>query len=486
MPVESVHSYSGLLDEYHLIRWNGGAEDELGLLSGLSHAVLRNAPTDPSRRERFERRRVHWENLFRVAPHERSACPVPQDALLSAVCNLRERPGAARTLLHEGYSVDPMSEGAPELEELRRKILRGGPALLCNSPSAWFCWADKGNFRRTCAQVLGPLAIPPGRDLPMHTVSATVDALRDFRRRTPGTVVVKAPGIGGQGNAVLHADATARDVQAILRQWTSGRAGGPAVVESWLRWDATYSLSFFLPASGHVSFLALAQQAVDERARFIGSSSRHELGPEELAAIRQYVVPVFKAMQATGVRGIAAVDVVVGDAAGWGDVGLPLPGGRRLCLIECNPRVNRHNRVGLVVERVARLWGLSPDVVEWRLTDHHPSPGTRAADLATDLDKRLQASGSSQVGPRPATGSAQHLVFLDKSDRVSVLRLEVTGKEGVSVEAAAVVPLPGADRTSRGIVAVPSGISPQAVRPDLLSRGRAARRGSSIRRRLPC
>ena len=67
-------------------------------------------------------------------------------------------------------------------------------------------------------------------------------------------------------------------------------------------------------------------------------------------------------MATDGVLGVAAIDVIVGDGRGWGESGIPLPSGGRICVIECNPRLNRHNRVGMLVERLSRIWGSSATI----------------------------------------------------------------------------------------------------------------------------
>jgi hypothetical protein len=70
-------------------------------------------------------------------------------------------------------------------------------------------------------------------------------------------------------------------------------------------------------------------------------------------------------MDGDGYVGVAAIDVIIGSADAWGGIGLALPSGRQMIVIECNPRFNYHNKIGLVVERFARVWGLPTHDLRW-------------------------------------------------------------------------------------------------------------------------
>jgi hypothetical protein len=416
-------SYGRILDDYLLIRWNGGAEDELGYLSAMTRGVLRYAPDGALRRSRMRAMAEEWQRYLGLTGEETSV-PSPREPALKDVVSERLRSRTApRALLHEGYSVDPDREGAPGVVELARARDAAEGPFLATEPAVWSGWAAKDRFRIRCREIFGEPAVAPGVELAPSGVDVVERATRAVLREYSGTAIVKAPGVCGAGNIVVTHGSDLYDRLAHAA-WSWEETA--VCIEAWLDWEATYGVSFFLPETGPVQPLAVARQQVDERlGRFIGSTSELELSEAELARTLELLFPLFEAMRADGVRGVAAVDCIVAGPNAWGTAGLPLPGGRRLCLIECNPRMTRHTRVGLVVERVARQWGVAAEDISWQLSDSEPPRGRSAAALA----RRTESSCAETGLPVTAGGDPRRphfLVALDKAERVTTLSLQLS------------------------------------------------------------
>lgn len=381
--------YQWLLDEVAVIAADHDQESELGAAAFATHAVLATLPTDARQAVRLAR----WTRAFGGVQPSMFRRTHADDYGVGAFG--RDR------ILHEGYRVDPQGEGATEIEQLRACW---GIRLLATSPQVWASWGSKGSFRRHARTVLGECAVPSG-------IETTVDLTSEWQcfvdtvGGAPQRRVVKFSGTGGAGNLVLdpghRLSATAEAVQV-------PEVAGPVdvVVENWMDWKVSLSVSFLLLPWADPLLLDVAEQFIDTRyAKFVGSTNRRCLSPADNAEVCARIRQLADAMVEDGVVGVSAVDVIVGE--GWGDLGLALPSGLRMCLIECNPRFNRHNRVGLLVERLGRAWGLASEQLTWTLRDI-PYHGEAEGESAT---LRLR---------RPTPGEPVTLELADR-DRTMVL-----------------------------------------------------------------
>ncbi|MEU0968327.1 hypothetical protein ABZ357_23880 [Streptomyces sp. NPDC005917] len=391
--------YGWLLDEVAVIAAAHREESELGAAAFVTHAVLSPLPRSARAAARLRR----WSD---------GCAPEPASVFRKSLGDIE---GAAsfgrRLVLHEGFRVDPAQEAAEDLERLRGAL---GPRLRANSRDLWLRWGAKTTFRQRCAELLGSAALPPGS---AYTVDSAV-GLASFAERI-GTCaqprVVKFPGTGGTGNVVLRGGEEFRP--ALLDRCADGPDGtlpdGPVdvVVETWLPWRVSVSVSYLIVPEVGCVFLAACEQVVDwSRATFVGSSSSVRLSAADLDAVRSYVKPLFAVMAEDGYVGVAAVDLIIG--TGWTGSGLELPSGSRVCCVECNPRMNRHNRVGLLVERLARTWGVPATRLSWRLTDR---PGVAPSD-----DGPPEPARPPDRPPRPGETTTIDLVDTTRTMRLTV------------------------------------------------------------------
>lgn len=370
--------YGTFFDDITILTSDAECESETGCAAYPSRALLSPWPADAVRRSRFERRlrelgRDGETSVFRDAPGELLAHS--------------EWLASADLVLHEGYRFDPATEGAVEMEKLRADL---GDQLWATPPDVWLAWANKGPFRRRCRALLGARSVPPGIETSATDAADVVDALRRFDADPDGRTIVKLPGGGGVGNLVLTPTKPESWPDRIQELWTE-RVPGPSptdvVIEHWLPWETSYSVSFLLVPGRTPVPLAACEQIVDTAlGEWVGSRSHGSMDDADVSAMNDRLAPVFADMASDGVVGVAALDVVVGSATAWPDVGFTLPSGRRLCVIECNPRFNQHNRIGLIVERLSRRWGTPAADLSWQIRNVDPPAGSSLEALLEALE----------------------------------------------------------------------------------------------------
>ena len=352
-PIESPVEW--LLDEVAIIAAHHESESELGAAALATHAVLAHLPTDVSDRARLRQR------VATLAHQHASAFREQEGDLLRAVSMGRQM------VLHEGYRVNPTHEGSDTVERVRLQL---GARLIATPPDTWSRWGQKAAFRRRAQVLLGSCAVAPGHEHQIDSSSADRDITSLINQNgSRRSRVVKVPGTGGGGNLMFPAgvEAGLDEVSSLLRATTPGHE---VVIEEWLEWDSSLCVSYLVQPGCAPMLVAVAEQVVNRRrAQFIGANSHTALPASDLAAVVATTGILVEAMAADGVLGVAAIDVIVGDGQRWGESGVLLPSGGRMCVIECNPRLNRHNRVGMLVERLARIWGIQRDGLAWSLRD---------------------------------------------------------------------------------------------------------------------
>jgi hypothetical protein len=288
-------------------------------------------------------------------------------------------PASSTILLHEGYLMDPAGEGSPEIEKLRADL---GGRFWASPPDVWGAWGRKTLFRDRCRDILGDQSMPRGIEFSASEVDEVFAAVQRFSTAAAGTIVVKLPGTGGDHNRVLRTDDVDSWPEHIRRLWAGRHSDSldpvDVVIETWLPWTTTYSVSFMVAPDSDPTFLAACEQILHPTTgAFVGSRSQGPLDAADRRAMVASLVPLVEAMRTEGFAGVAAMDVVIGPGTSWDGRGLALPSGQRLCVIECNPRFNQHNRIGLVVARQARRWGVRESQLAWEARYHSPPDGER-------------------------------------------------------------------------------------------------------------
>ena len=165
---------------------------------------------------------------------------------------------SSTNLLHEGYLVEPDAEGSPEIEKLRPEL---GARFWACSPDVWDTWGRKTLFRDRCRDILGDHSIPPGVEFSVSGVDEVIAAVHRFSTAEAGTIIVKLPGTGGgDHNRVLRADDGNAWTEHVRRLWADRHpdSTGPidVVIEAWLPWTTTYSVSFLVGPYSGPTFLA--------------------------------------------------------------------------------------------------------------------------------------------------------------------------------------------------------------------------------------
>lgn len=410
----SAACYGTILDDFSVIACAHEFENELGAAAFATRSVLAPLPSGSFRQDRLK----HAVHAF---SYEKEVSVFRTDG--AELTNYATWLAKSSRVLHEGYMVDPAEEASKDLEKLRDVI---GPKLWAASPTTWRAWGNKASFRQRCKEILGVESVPLGIEFVANEATDIHNAVKSFEPDVAGDRIVKLPGVGGQGNLVLTpaaSDSWDRDVASL---WDR-RAVGPldVVVEHWLPWESTYSASVLVSPGGLQQHIAVCEQHVDASGRFIGSRNDLRLSTADTESMLTWLSPLFEALGRDGYAGVAAFDVVVGSPHLWRGHGYQLPSGQRACVIECNPRFNRHNRVGLVVERLARNWGLDSSTLRWILRDIYPSKGVILSDLVQEL---WSTSPSLLMGPNaPRPGTLTRMNFTDRRERV--MELSVTRTE---------------------------------------------------------
>lgn len=412
--------YGRILDEFAVVAADHPCENELGCAAFATRSLLSPRPDDPLRRERLKRR-LHAlggaeASAFRDGPGELLSAP-----WFSSV--------GSTVVLHEGYMVDPAAEASAEIEKLRVDL---EDRFWATPPEVWSTWGIKGRFRRRCRELLGERSVPPGLELAAEHVDEVVEGLAGFACDPIGRTIVKVPGGGGLGNSVLAPDARETWTDRIGELWAENRhLSRPVdvVIESWLAWEQTFSVSFLLEPGGDSTMIAMCEQIVEPtRGSWVGSRTDRPLGEADAATVLSYLQRLVDAMSADGCVGVIALDVIVGPGTGWAGHGLALPSGRRLCVIECNPRGNQHNRIGLVVERLARRWGLDSGELSWSFGNVDPPNGTSLPDLLASLEGEELGLAEAPTRDRPA-----RMVFAHRCEKAMELTVSLAGQSAPRV-----------------------------------------------------
>lgn len=404
--------YGMLLDDFSVVAVDYANENELGSAALATHALLAPRPGDALRSERLDRRircLGDGTTVFRDGPSE---------LLAHTSWFATARP----FVIHEGYMFDPATEASPALEKLREVL---GDRLWVAAPDVWRAWGNKGRFRARCREVLGEHSVPPGVESTATEADEAVEVVERFGIDPAVQTVVKLPGGGGLCNLVLTpamADTWQDRVRALWAGNEFLQERSDVVVERWLPWESTYSVSFLLAPGRSPVLVAACEQMVDAAGAWVGSRSHGPLDENDLSAMLDHLLPVVDALASDGYIGIAALDVVVGPGTTWPELGFALPSGQRMCVVECNPRLNQHNRIGLVVERLARAWHLATADLSWSLSYVDLPAGT-------SLSAALAASGDdgSVIPPPPGAGRPARLVFAHRAEKLVELTVSRAG-----------------------------------------------------------
>lgn len=348
--------YGRIIDDFAVITCDYPAEHDFGCAAFATRALLARRPDDAYRNDRIDR----W--LAVLDDREPHSLFRPRQGLLGE--GVRRFSTTSSLLLHEGYLHEPMDECADEIDELREQM---GERFWAVSRDLWSAWGSKALFRPRCQEILGAGSVPPGIGSVASDAEDVIAALKAFQVETAGPAVVKLPGSGGFANATIEPGQ--EDAESVIRSlWTEHvhhTRPVDVVIESWLTWGSTHSLSFLLSPDRSPVVLATCDQVVDADGVFVGSRSELSLSDDDAASALDHVGRLVEAMDSDGYVGVAAIDVIIGPAGAWGGLGLALPSGQRMIVIECNPRFNYHNKIGLVVERFARVWSIPSHDLRW-------------------------------------------------------------------------------------------------------------------------
>ena len=408
--------YQEILDGYLVVCSDHPSENELGVAAFATNALLAPLPADTLRQARL----LQFLELLRDGSVEQppSTFRVAGRLLTEQIAAaLRQEP--ARWILHEGFMVAPDCESDDQIVRLEHDLPN---RALWSAPDVWRAWGSKREFRTACRNLLGDSAIAPGHESVVDDFDSLREAVERFRRTVDGPVIVKGPGIGGGGNVLIDGPETGELALLWKRVTADGRhTAVDVVIEQWLPWDHSYSVSYFMHSNQAPRPIAVCQQQVDTRlAKFTGSTIKTTLAPADMEALHEHVKPLFASMAANGYHGVAAIDVIVGSASTWYGHGLTLTCGAVVCLIECNPRFNRHNRVGLLIERLARRWDIPSDRLRWKLRD-----------MYTDVvDSDRFAAETRDFLTVPALGTERRLRLADRGDRTMELTVSVPSHTG--------------------------------------------------------
>jgi hypothetical protein len=401
-----------MLDEFAVITCDYPSEHEFGCAAFASPALLSRRPDDAFRNDRMDR----WLDVF--AARKPAAVFRPRQGELGP--DLRRIASAPLPVLHEGYLHDPRAECSAEIEQLRRDL---GGRFWAVSPAVWSAWGSKTQFRPRCQSILGAGSVPPGIERSVNDAGEVSTLLKDFEAEPSGPVIVKLPGSGGFANLVLEPGRPATEV-AIAALWDDNAylpRPVDVVIESWLPWESTHSVSFLLGPDEPPAFLAACEQVVDGTGIFIGSRSNTGLSEDDEAAVLAHVSRLFDAMAADGYVGVAAIDVVIGSADAWAGRGLALPSGRRMIVIECNPRFNYHNRIALIVERFARAWDVPSHRLQWTAVNIAASENHTAETLLATRPRDAEIG----VPPPPERDRPARRVFAHRTERIVELTVSL-------------------------------------------------------------
>ncbi len=348
--------YGKIIDDFSVIACDHDAEHDFACAAFASRTLLARRPDDPFRTDRLDR----WLSL--LGGREPTSTFRPRLGVLGP--EIRRYSSAPHPLVHEGYLHEPLDECAAEIEQVRAEL---GERFWAVSPELWAAWGSKTQFRPRCREILGDDSVPPGIEGVVADVGEVIALLKRFDAEWSGPAVVKLPGSGGFANARLEPgrDGAEMAIQSLWAEHVHHSRPVDVVIECWLPWDSTHSVSFMMGPHEAPELLATCEQVVDADGIFLGSRSDMSLDDDDSAVALSHVARLARAMSSDGYAGVAAIDLIIGPAAAWDGKGLALPSGQRMIVIECNPRFNYHNRIGLVVERFSRVWGIPSDLLQW-------------------------------------------------------------------------------------------------------------------------
>ena len=406
--------YGRLIDDFAVISSDYPAEHDMTCVAFATRALLGRRPDAAFRNARIDR----W--LALLDDMEPPSVFRPRQGLLGDA--VRRFTSTSALLLHEGYLHEPVDECAAEIEELREEM---GERFWAVSPELWSAWGSKALFRPRCRRILGEGSVPPGIEGVVADVGEVLELLKHFDAEWAGGTVVKLPGSGGFANAILRPDREGAEVsiQSLWTEHVHHTRPVDVVIESWLPWDSTHSLSFLLSHDLPPVLLATCDQVVDADGVFVGSRSDLSLGADDAAAVLAHVMRLIEAMDTDGYVGVAAIDVIIGSAEAWGEKGLTLPTGRRMIVIECNPRFNYHNKIGMVVERFARVWDIPSHDLRWISVNIEAGAHRTVEALLASRSKDAEIA----VPPPPDLDRPSRRLFAHRTEKAVELTVSLRG-----------------------------------------------------------
>jgi hypothetical protein len=243
-----------------------------------------------------------------------------------------------------------------------------------SDPDAVETWNNKVAFRERAASILGPSSIPPGLQFDREEEREILAAVEELFARGAPRVIVKQNGAGGIGNCILSSVDELSKVAPFLAKPIDESATWVSVEVMVPTTTSLCNSSFLTDTS--VTPVGLCEQILSEETKgFLGSKSFLSIEPRDSQAIVQTLLPLFEAMRLDGIRGFAAVDVIISPAS-EAPRELRLPSGSALRVIETNARVNGHNQELLAASLVAQREGLSVDDIVHLRTTNPPIAGS--------------------------------------------------------------------------------------------------------------
>lgn len=404
--------YGRIIDDFAVITADYPAEHDMGCVAFATRALLARRPYESFRNDRLDR----W--LAVLDDREPHSAFRPRRGLLGP--EARRFAPAQSLLLHEGYLNEPLDECAAEIDGLREEL---GERFWAVSPDLWSAWGSKVLFRPRCQEILGEDSVPPGVGAVLSSVGEVMTLLKDFQAERSSVAVVKLPGVGGAANAIIepgHEDAEVA-VQRLWADHVHHTRPVDVVIESWLPWDSTHSLSYLVCPDRPPAVLATCDQIIDADGTFLGSRSELSLSDDDTRAVMEHVWHLVEAIDGADYVGVAAIDVIIGAVDAWGGKGLALPSGRRMIVIECNPRFNYHNKIGLVVERFARVWGIPSHDLRWTSVNLEPGEHRTLEALLASRPRDAEIA----VPPPPDRDRPSRRLFAHRTERAIELTVSL-------------------------------------------------------------
>lgn len=349
--------YDTLNTETLWIRAQGTEENGHSALYLPTRAILRTHPANPDAALAARTLMDTFAALYRVNGAPRAVLADPNATLIDQALPFLED-GTVRNVVFEGYGVNPAMEHR-ETNEITAAALRArGLTVFLSNADAAGRWMSKTYFSHRAHALLGAEAAPSGISLEEAEAATISAAVREIFASGASRAIVKMSGMAGGGNLLLDAS---DDVEDLVGAFLTKRLGSSMVwarIEAWMTWSSSYCCSFFLLGDGDPVHLALTQQILAPRnAGFVGSRGFLEIDDQDASAVVSHARVLADAMQADGLRGFTAVDLIVGAPTGRAGE-LVLPSGQALRFVECNPRINGHNQelkaVSLIAARDGR------------------------------------------------------------------------------------------------------------------------------------